>query len=372
MITFLLGLPGSGKSYYAVDRIYNNFSADQEAKKDKKVTFQNCYTNINEFKYDKVKNVSQLDFEKLHEILTRLHSFTKGKNKKLDNYLLKYCEKVKIKDTLFVIDEAHNFFDKQDRVIVWWLSYHRHLHHEILLITQSLDLIFLKYKKFSEFFYVAKPQSLIFNKNFFKYNRFTQSRLSKASSIGAIKLKINPKVFELYKSGDSIDTPNVVLKYVLISVGILLSLIIFLYFFSFGSFSDSALDNPLKESSKKNTITKTYQNNKRYPIVKNVVNNDDIKESFSSRKFFKLFCTHKVCSNKGILIPSQLLANFIKEKSVKVLYKEKINKNLMIFHLDSSIDFYNYLIPQKENKNAKFNKKNSDNKLDLGFLPTVK
>jgi len=26
MITYLLGLPGSGKSYFAVDRIYNNFS----------------------------------------------------------------------------------------------------------------------------------------------------------------------------------------------------------------------------------------------------------------------------------------------------------------------------------------------------------
>ncbi len=33
MITFLIGVPGSGKSYYAVDKIYNNFSADYNATK---------------------------------------------------------------------------------------------------------------------------------------------------------------------------------------------------------------------------------------------------------------------------------------------------------------------------------------------------
>lgn len=373
MIIFLLGLPGSGKSFYAVDKIYNNFSDDKEAKKDKKVTFHNCYTNINEFKYNKVDNVHLLDFEKLYEILDRLYNHSKGKNKKSDKYLLKFCSRTKIKDTLFVIDEAHNFFDKQDKVIVWWLSYHRHLHHEILLITQSLDLIFLKYKKFSEFFYVAKPQSLIFNKNYFKYNRFTQSRLSKASSIGPIKLKINSKVFELYKSGDSVDVPNVVLKYVLISVSISLSLIIFFYFFRFGAFSDSVVTDEVNKSVIfQQNLSVTHQAKKRYPISENVVNNEYIKEGFSSRKLYKLFCTHSTCSDKGISIPSQLLSNFIKDKSVNVLYKEVVNKNLVIFHLDSSLEFYNYLIPQKVNYNAKINKKNNSNKLDLGFLPTVK
>ena len=91
MITFLLGLPGSGKTNYAVDRIFNNFSLDEDAIKDKNITFKNCYTNINEFKFDKLENTSHLDFEKLHEILTRLHSFTKGTNKKSDKYLLKFC-----------------------------------------------------------------------------------------------------------------------------------------------------------------------------------------------------------------------------------------------------------------------------------------
>ena len=101
MITFLLGLPGSGKSYYAVDRIYNNFSTDKEAKKDKKVTFKNCFLNINEFKFDKIENVYPLDFDKLHKILSRLHHLYK-KEKKSDKYLVNIMP-LKIKTTILKI-----------------------------------------------------------------------------------------------------------------------------------------------------------------------------------------------------------------------------------------------------------------------------
>jgi len=53
MISFFVGVPGSGKTYYAVDKIYNNFSNEQEVKKDKH-KYDVCYTNINEFEFEKV------------------------------------------------------------------------------------------------------------------------------------------------------------------------------------------------------------------------------------------------------------------------------------------------------------------------------
>lgn len=345
MITFLLGLPGSGKSYFAVDRIFNNFSTDEEANKDKKVTFKNCYTNINQFEFEKVENTSILDFEKLHEILTRLHGFTKGKNKKDDNYLLKFCTRCKIKDTFFVIDEAQNYFDKKDVVLVWWLSYHRHLHHEIILITQNLSLIEAKYKAFSEFFYVAKPESLrLFKKLYFKYNVYTNSRLSKASAVGDKKIKQNQKVFSLYKSGDSINTTNVVLKYLLISLFIFIVLITFFYFFVLKK------DLPFSSEDKKEIIIKEIP---KKSFLKPRLEADSSQAvddyDYESRKFLTFSCSLNSCDNDLVSIPPQLLAKFIKIKQLNVLYKQTINKTLDIYYLDTNEYFYNYLIPQRRN-----------------------
>jgi len=346
MITFLLGLPGSGKTNYAVDRIFNNFSNDKDAKKDKKVTFNNCYNNINQFKYDKVENVFKLDFEKLYEILKRLHSFTKGKNKKDDKYLLKFCNRCKIKDTLFVIDEAHNFFDKKDIVLVWWLSYHRHLHHEIILITQNLSLIESKYKAFSEFFYVAKPTSLkLFNKHF-KYNIYTHSRLSKASHVGSIKIKKNQKVFSLYHSGDSISTQNIILKYLLYSLAIFLFLFIFIYFFIFNK--DELSNDSFVEDE--NQISTAVENS--------IYTKADI-DSYSDDSdsiLLTFYCSNKYCTNKDLTIPFDLLKLFYDDNKLILLYETKINNNLTIYYLNASKEFYRYLYPRKvKNENNKNN-----------------
>jgi zona occludens toxin len=366
MITFLLGLPGSGKSYYAVDRIFNNFSDDEEAKRDKKTTFKNCYTNINQFKFDKVNNTYNLDLDVLYKILVRLHGHYK--NKKDDKFLLRFLSLVKLKDTLIVIDEAHNFFDSENKVLVWWLSYHRHLHHEIILITQNHTLISAKYKAFSEFFYVAKPSSLRLFKTHFKYNIYTASRQTKANNVGDKKIKLNDKVFALYHSGDSVDVKNLVLKYILISLAIFVSLIVFFYFFISNKSNKDELPN--SNAPEKNSVT--------FQQKEHVTQQDDktdyenyINKELNKRILFSLSCSISKCSNEKISIPPQLLKVFIDNKSLKVLYSQKVNKKLVNYYIDSSIDFYNYLIPQKEDNNEELKNSNS-NKLDLDFLPTSK
>lgn len=350
MITYLLGLPGSGKSYYAVDRIFNNFSDNEKAKKDKKVTFQNCYTNINEFQFDKVNNVYSLDFEELFKILTHLHGL--HKKKKSDKFLSKFCQRVKIKDTLFVIDEAHNYFDVKNPILVWWLSYHRHLYHEIILITQSLSLIEAKYKAFSEFFFVAKPQSLSLFKSHFKYNQFTQSRLSKASAVGSIKVRRQQEVFSLYHSGDSINSKNMVLKYILITLSIFSALFTFMYFWIASKTPDIVDETEqLKKSvtlQHKQTVTDSGQK-----II--IEDEEQLNDTdFTQNKYFKLECSKKKCINEELSIPPQLLRLFIQNKSVLVLYSERVNQNLSVYYLDTTNQFYRYLIPKKEvQKNEK-------------------
>jgi len=361
MLSYYLGLPGSGKTYKAVETIYNNFSDSDNAVRDKKVTFKNCYTNINEFKFDKINNVFKLDFEETYKIISELHTYYKSKED--DEFLLEFLEKHSLKDTLFVIDEAHNFFDVENKVLVWWLSYHRHLHHEIILITQNLSLIHSKYKPFSEFFYQAKPRSLVLFKSYFKYNIYCSSRLSQNSLSGSIKVKSNPEVFALYKSGDSIDSSNVILKFLLISALLLVVLVIAFYLY----FQTLQKDKKDIEHDKKSFSSPVTQTANSHNTGNNLQDEEILNDNdFSSNTYFKLECSKKKCVNEVLSIPPQLLKIFIKNKSILVLYAERINSNLSVYHLDCKTDFYNYLKPKKGSDNAEF-KDMDTNTLNLDF-----
>lgn len=358
MITFLIGVPGSGKSYFAVDKIYNNFSADEEAIRDKNSTFEICYTNINEFNFTKVKNVYKLDFDDLKIKLTELHKYYK--DKKDDEFLVEKCKEYDIHNALFVIDEAHNFFDVKDVVLIWWLSYHRHLFHEIILITQNLSLIESKYKSFSEFFYKAYPQSLTLIKTHFKYNVYCSSRMSLNSKSGSIKIKRNKKVFELYKSGDSINAQNVILKFLIFGVVILFLLVGLFYWF----ISSKTPDNPIADDV---NVTAPQINNYAAAVSSSPAP-APVYESVNpqERKFFNLTCNNTNCYNEDILLPLPLLEYFIKNKSMTFFHSVKINKNSSRFYLDSTNDFYKY-ISNKRRKNEDFQSSNNPVSVDSMF-----
>lgn len=353
MISFFTGLPGSGKTYFAVDKIFNNFSTDKDARKDKKVTYDICYTNINEFNFDKVENVFYLDFDEFKKNLISLHKFYKSK--KDDDFLIEKCKEYKIYNALFVIDEAHNFFDTKDVVLVWWLSYHRHLYHEIILITQNLSLIESKYKSFSEFFYKAFPQSLTLFKTHFKYNVYCSSRMSIVSKSGSIKIKRDKKVFDLYKSGDSINSQNIIFKLLIFAFIFLFIVIIILYFYT--SSLKSSDNTTIETTSNKEAI----YNQENSLVVKQEAsdNKSSIVEptfKYKDKKFFKLSCNSSNCSNSDILLPLSLLTYFIKSNNLTLLYSEKINKNYYRFYLDCSEDFYTYIskkgLPNESNNNS--------------------
>jgi zona occludens toxin len=351
MITFYLGRPGSGKSYYAVDKIYNNFSDHEGAKKDKKFKYDICYTNINEFEFDKVENVFLLDFDDLKSKLTILHSLYKKKS--TDEDLIEKCKEFNILNAFFVIDESQNFFSSRDTVLIWWLSYHRHLFHEIILITQNLALIESKYKSFSEFFYEARPASLTLDKRYFFYSVYCSSRLTKASKSGVIKIKRNPEVFELYRSGDSIGTHNVLLKILLMTLILFIFLAIGFYFYTDSMKSSNTKDtkqDPGKAAAQNTqnikplppqTATQHFLKNSSY--TPNILNNDD----YSTKKFFILNCSSMICKNDVISIPPQLLKNFIKSKDIRSLYVQTLSKTLTRHYCESSSSFYTYL-SQKE------------------------
>lgn len=352
MITFLTGVPGSGKTYKAVYTIFNNFSSNDKAKKDLKKDFINCYTNINEFKFDKVEYVYKLDFDELKNNLTKLHKLYKSKV--TDDELIAKCKEFGIYKSLFVIDEAHNYFDINDVVLVWWLSYHRHLYQDIYLITQNLSLVHSKYKTFSEFFFRAKSTTVSLNRDTFKYDVYINSRLAMNARSHTERLSKIKEVFDLYQSGDEVVVSNILLKFYVFSFLMVVAGVVFIYFY-FSSSNSSQIDSNISQIpisrnfSQPIQNTSNVKNQNQSPVIQ------EIKPTFETtdRKLFSLFCNSKNCFNDDILLPIPLFEHFLKSNNIKLLYTDKKTANLYKFYLDTTEEFYKYISNKKVKNDEK-------------------
>ena len=231
MLTLLTGTPGSGKTLFAIDIIIKINS--KEAKEFTHI--KTIYNNISGFKFEKYINSEienkKLNFDELYVHLSLLYSlFLKNQNKDdLDNILQEYCEKNNILNSYFIIDEAHNYFDNQDKIKNWWFTYHRHLNHEILLITQNKSLINTQYRNIPELFIKAQPRSKAISKDVLRYFNYTEYRMTQKYS--TTEIKVNKTYFDLYTSGN-ISNQKLVGKKIIYAfiIFIFTFLLIFIYF----------------------------------------------------------------------------------------------------------------------------------------------
>lgn len=161
MVSLVVGFPGSGKSYYAIDKIYNIISGNNKALKDIEV----IHTNITGVKYDAFPDskiqLKKLVIDDLYNYLKECYSLKEmyKDDDDIDERLIKLSKVKGFYNCLIVFDECHDFFTPQDKIKIFWLTYHRHLHHEIILLTQNKSLINSKYRAIPEQFIEAQPRS---------------------------------------------------------------------------------------------------------------------------------------------------------------------------------------------------------------------
>jgi zona occludens toxin len=345
MIAFFLGLPGSGKTYFSVNTIYNNFTDNLDVKKDLKKDYLSCYTNINQFNYNKCNNIFELDFDDLYKKLSKLYDLKKkGAN---DDELIEKAKEFNLYKTLFVIDECHDKFDSQDKILVWWLTYHRHLYHDIFLITQSLSLVHAKYKPLAEAFYKAKPLSLILGNKNFKYDYYIESRLNKASYVNTISVKKNDNVFKLYKSGDSVDNKNVIVRFIIITLVLLVVLFSFAYYFYYSTESKTKLQH--KNISASSSIVSKTLSNASYNIV-DTDNNIDT----DNLVYMSIICSETSCRYQNKYFSVKLLAFAKDNYSLKIIdsqtYFHSLNLSIIV-----SKEFLNLLQGASNEENIQNN-----------------
>lgn len=367
-ITFYTGIPRSGKTLKAVALIYDTFVApnipktgflDKTLEKvglDKKsdCPYLFCYTNINQFNYEIDERIKPFDFDDFLSKLQILHSMYILKSS--DDELIEKSKEFDLYKSLFVIDEAHNFFNKKNDCLIWWLSYHGHLYHEIILITQHLSLIPKEFTQFSEYFYKAVPQRFRFSKNTFKYLEYSGRELYKNQRIGTVSLKLKPEYFNLYVSGSKKEDKPIIYKYI-----IFLIVLIILALISFFRFT-SSLDEVKKEESKIDTTN--------MPDASFLANNEDktltpgqtvsSSEIAVNLKLFKLICFENFCyyknNNSTLEIPIKILTPLMLElKAEHIFVDEQRNNKVTMYFLADSEKFSFLETSKKEKKESSSN-----------------
>lgn len=332
-ITYIVGNPGSGKSYLAVYKIWEFFYKNK--KKKSKIDNENlqkykiCYTNINEFKFNLFDNVLEFDFNDLMYHLTNL--YTMYQNKENDQKLLEYCENNSFKNALFVIDEVHNIFKKNDEILVWWLTYHRHLYHDLFLITQDLSLVPNEYKRIAEFFYKAVDSGKrLFSKKF-RYIQYSNYRMYQNSIIqgGALNIPFSTEIFNLYHSGNDTKIKSFVQKYLIFAfLLVLIAICSFIYtLFSFGSNVEKekavAESNFNRVGGGVNVVNGGGTLGVGVPIVKEPLNNENGK-NFKDGFAVLIVCYNNFCeiSKDYEVFPMSYLTALLKE--YEPIYSQRI------------------------------------------------
>ena len=236
MITYLIGNPGSGKTYYAVYMIYQTFLFEPKktfltkfVKPKEKPDYSFCYTNINEFKFELCDKFKKFDFDEFYLGLRNLYALYK--TGATDNEVNEKAKELNLFGCVFVLDECHNFFKNQkDEILVWWLTYHRHLYQDIYLITQDLTLVNNEYKRIAEKFYRASDSSRrLFSKKF-RYEIYASYRLFKKDRLEIINIPFLQEVFDLYHSGQSSNKKSFVRFYFFLAFLVFIFLLLFFYF----------------------------------------------------------------------------------------------------------------------------------------------
>jgi zona occludens toxin len=346
MIEYTVGVPGSGKTYRAMYALYANFGLDEKLK-DTKFIHQDvnfAYTNINEIKFDHFENdsIKKLDWDVFKDSLTIL--FALYKDKATDSELIEKAKEVDLFECLIILDECHNYLDIQDKVLVWWLSYHRHLHQQVYLITQNLALVNSKYKAFSEFFYQAKPSSLKMFKNKMVYTQYTNSRLSQLSKSGVIKIQFIQKIFDSYHSGANQQSENLLKKFAVLAIFFFAFLVLIIYLIQIYMTKD--IETPTnKIINSELAETALHLNDQQSQVAETIEDNEDLK--LFKFNCFKNMCNYRFEDKQSIKVPSNILKTFLLNIDENKKYLEIKHSRLYIYVLVNENTF-NFLYKSKQ------------------------
>ncbi len=358
-ITFVTGVSGSGKSYYSVYKIYQMFKPEKLKTNffmqwyryyvkplPPKYQYRYVYTNINQFNYDFHPLLLKLDFKLLMKNLTKLRHLAVNKGY-TDEELIEVAKELNLYNVLIVLDEAQDYFNKTvDEVQLWWLTYHRHLHQDIHIITQHFDQIDKAYLKNGIYFYRMSPPSLALVSSRFTISYFSCVGMTQKCREKTFTVPYDQNVSKLYVSGDKTDRKSVLKKYIFIFLGIVFFLYAAWAYFNHVRNEVSPLPTHKKNHNKSSNI-KSHSSS---------MYNDS---SISEKTYFLHFsCVDDVCTYKQFHIPVEFVLYFLKASNP--LFKKTIYHNYSDIDYMLVVDEVSYQMIINSFSDDKKEKKNND------------
>lgn len=276
MIHIVEGTPGSGKTYYAVNYLIDNF-----------FDYDSFYDEYKEKSNKNVLVISNIDSLRVPHLNldVLVDRFTLEKFFTVDNFE-KIQKQYRVKNIVVIIDEAQKYFDRKfyNKDVFFFFQYHRHLGVDIFLITQSKNTLAKELVVLAEYIVRALPRSV--QPNSFIYHFYTVD----GDKLFTKSLRKKKDVFRAYSSMkvDEITKPkNVVLSKVLFAV-VAIGISLFSFYFVLNHFFFSA-----KPNSDNSFAAKSVKpvNSKSFKVVKPV-------KSYSSK-----LSKPKIRSNQTGLVP---------------------------------------------------------------------
>ncbi len=367
MIDYFFGKPRTGKTYRAVKLIYDDYIKDENSSP----KFPYILTNIGGFKFKEINQIFRdrgsksyaykLVWKDFYEHLYVMYKM--ALDDKDDAELNRYAYSHKINDCLIVIDECSLYLKKYSDVISWFLAYHGHFKIRIVLIAQSPKQINAEYLVHAEIYYEAQPQSKQFTNNKLRYIHYSESFFSNDSKFGADIINSDPKIYDLYKSGE-VDKPKKILYRYILYMFLAVLMIVFLFKFLMYRLTPPTVDKNVTTNQQQQQNYQVPESDSSFEHV-NIVNNQD-------NIFLNVRCDDKACwnidreyENTSIFLSyfKYILLNykvaFLYEEVKTEIYALKPFKNSLSKKTYAKLVDYHYSIP----KNLK------DGELSVLFKP---
>lgn len=270
-----------------------------------------------------------------------------------DDYLKASGLLEKFGNSMIVWDECQEDLQEDGKAhfdVVWgrFFSYRRHFGIHLIMITQDLDLIHRKYKKYGDKFYFGQNSARRFLSKMLRYEVYFKSQEFKKYHIERLNILMKKDIHDFYDSGDKSVGKSVLLKLMFIPV-----ILIFIVYFGYQIFNSRYSDYLQTTSS----IENNESMQKKQSVILEEDNEEYLREESEHLIFFNCNLENCTMKNSSFTVPLKKMQTFSTAVNMEILFSSKINDyySLVVVSVEESLynDLMSFNLEKRGDKHDK-------------------